>query len=489
MPTTSESGEFLRKLETGFRAADVAPTDSIICAVSGGPDSTALFLGAQRLRHASKSLTVAHFNHRTRGVESDGDEEFVRNLCAEYDVNLHLGHAPTVKRDLDEGTARNQRYAFFARVADDISADAVILAHTIDDQAETVLLRITRGTGVRGAGAMRPHRSMRIPSGRNINVARPMLSITRTEAVEFLESVGVTARHDSSNDDWRRYARNRIRHRVLPELQEINPNATLAIARFAEVIGANAEMIDEIADDALNVAKTEHPDTFERARVAELHPVVQAAVLARMHRSLAGSDSQLDQIHISKIFELITSGKSSSYDLPDGVVFRSDHQHIRFVRRGDDVVDIVPYPKPIAGTLRFSVPGSVNLGDGYRIDAGLEPPPDNLSGTPYNEAWLTPTVALDTSLVVRNRRSTDRFQPLGMSQDVNLSDFLINAKIPAAWRDRIPLVIAPSEDRIAWLPGIRLSEWAKLRAGDGKALRLRLVRDEPKVSTRDANPR
>ena len=485
MPPNSDSGGFLRKLEQGFVDARISPNHSIICAVSGGPDSTALVLAVHRAKHFYSDLVVAHFNHRARGEESDGDEEFVRQLCRDKGITLRVGRAPFATEDIDENSARRERYAFLAETADATNADAIVVAHNLEDQAETVLLRVARGSGVRGAGGMSPSRSITTPSGRKVNVARPMLAISRTEAVAFLDSSNVTARHDSSNDDWSKYARNRIRHRVMPELRELNPNATSAISRFAEILRSNIDFVEELAVEAMQSAETEQPHTLARKCVTQLHPVVQAEVLRRAYRSVAGPDSQLDQNHMVKLSALIAEGKSSSYDLPGGVSFQSDHEHVSFYSRDDCRPDLAPYPGPISGIELLPLPGSVEIGDGYRIEATMSSATDEFDSDSSYETWLAPELSEAGYLEIRNRQSSDRFNPLGMRRDVNLNDFLINSKIPASWRDRIPLVVSPSGRRIAWLPGIRHSEWAKLQPEHEAALRLRMLSNRSPGETVD----
>ena len=485
MPTISDSGGFLRKLEQGFVDARISPNHAIVCAVSGGPDSTALVLAAHLARHLYADLVVAHFNHRARGEESDADEEFVRRLCRDKGITLHVGKAPRATEYVDENSARRERYGFLAETADATNADAIVVAHTLEDQAETVLLRLTRGAGIRGAGGMRPSRSIATPSGRKVNVARPMLGISRTEAVGFLDSSDVTARHDSSNDDWSKYARNRIRHRVMPELREMNPNADSAISRFAEILRSNIDFVEELAVEAMRSASTGQPHTLARTRVAHLHPVVQAELLRRVYRSVAGPDSQLDQGQLFILSALIGGGKSSSYDLPGGVSFQSDHENVSFYRRDANRPDLAPYPGPISDAMLLSIPGSVDIGDGYRIEAAMSQITRELGNDPPNEAWLAPELSEAGCLEIRNRQSSDRFNPLGMSQDVGLNDFLINSKIPAPWRDRIPLVVSPADGRIAWLAGIRPSEWAKLQPKHESALHLRMSSDSSQTETVD----
>ena len=483
MPPKSDSGGFLRTLEEGFKTAGITPNHSIICAVSGGPDSTALVLGALRLPHLYESLVVAHFNHRARGEESDGDEEFVRQLCLNNGIPLHVGRAEKASTELDENSARKDRYSFLVETADTINADAIVVAHTIEDQAETVLLRIVRGTGIRGAGGMRHSRSITTPSGRDIKLARPMLGTSRSKVIDFLNSSLIDARHDSSNDNWSKYARNRIRHRVMPELQAINPNSITAMSRFAAILQSNVDLVETLADAAIEAANTGEPNTLLRRCVAELHPVVQAEVLGRLFRSVAVPEAQLDQEHVVRLLALIREGKSSSYHLPGDVLFKSDHEHLSIYRRDDKQPDLSPYPMPFHGTKQLPIPGAIDIGDGYRIAASIsEIGSEPISDSPH-EAWLMPELAEFGFLEIRNRKSADRFNPLGMSEDVKLNDFLINSKIVASWRDRIPIVVSPAEGRIVWLPGVRPSDWAKLQPNHETALQIRMFNDRSNGKT------
>ena len=477
MPSISESGGFLRKLEEGFEAAGIKRKHSIICAVSGGPDSTALVLGAMRLPRFDGALVAAHFNHLARGDESDGDEEFVRQLCLNNGIPIRVGRASKVSTEIDENSARQDRYSFFAETADEVNADAIVVAHTIEDQAETVLMRIVRGAGIRGAGAMSHSRSINTPSGRNIKLARPMLDTSRSQVVEFLESAHIGARHDSSNDNWVKYARNRIRHRVIPELRAINPDTNSAISRFAAILRSNVNLVETLADEAMESASTGNPYTLIRRRVAALHTVVQAEVLGRLFRSVAVPDAQMDQDHVARLLALIREGKSASYHLPGDALFVTDHEHLSIYRRNEEKPDLSPYPKPLLNTKQLPIPGAIDIGNDFRIAAELSNIESEFAEASSYEAWLAPELADLGFLEIRNRKSADRFNPLGMKNDVKLSDFLINSKIAASWRDRIPLVVSPMDGRIVWLPGIRPSEWAKLQPNHETALHLRLFAD------------
>ena len=472
MPRHTNNHDFLRKLDEGISVTGISTTHSIICAISGGTDSTALLLGLKHLEKRYQSLTAAHFNHRARGQESDDDEKFVRQMCADAGIPLRVGRSNRQIERLDENSAREDRYHFLTKTADELTADAIAVAHTSEDQAETVLFRLARGTGVRGASAMRPSRTLQTPSNRSINLARPMLKTTHKEAEEYLHSLGVTARQDASNQEWNTYARNRIRHRVIPELQAINPQAITAIARFGEILQLNLDLVKQLADHTLDRSATKYPNTYHRTTIASSHPVIAAEALSTVYRTTSGSQAQLEQHHIDKLLELISTGKSAHYHLPDSIIFWTNHEHIGMTRSDSFPEDPVPYPQPFQRPIPLPVPGNATLGNGYTITSKISPLPADYQRANDGQAWLRLDLFQSKALSIRNRQPCDRFNPLGMNQNVDLSKFLINSKVAASWRDRIPLVISPDNERIVWLPGIRIADWAKVSPTDQTALHL-----------------
>ena len=189
----------------------VRPGDSVVCALSGGADSVALLFALYLLREKWEiTLSAAHFNHGLRGEESDRDEEFVRALCLHYEIPLQVGRGQVVagKKGL-EASAREARYAFF-----DSLPGKIATAHTADDNAETVLMHMVRGTGLKGLGGITPN------TGKLI---RPMLTVTRQEVLAFLQTYHLRYITDSSNEEDL-FLRNRLRHYVMPLLQQENPS-------------------------------------------------------------------------------------------------------------------------------------------------------------------------------------------------------------------------------------------------------------------------
>lgn len=232
----------LNKITAFSRDTLIKAGDHIICAVSGGADSMALLWSLYLLKEKlGIRLSAAHFNHHLRGEESDADEAFVREFCCRYDIPLYVGHGCVTAGEKGlEAAAREARYAFFATLDGKIAT-----AHTADDNAETVIMHLIRGTGLKGLGGITPCRGG--------NVIRPMLTVTRREVLALLEEYYISYRVDSSNetDD---FFRNRVRHHVMPLLLEENPRL---VENFSDMI--RSLRADEMSLELLSQAGQEMP--------------------------------------------------------------------------------------------------------------------------------------------------------------------------------------------------------------------------------------
>ena len=293
----------LNKLRKLLRQYDmVAPGDHVICAVSGGADSVALLFGMYLLREKlGITLSAAHFNHHLRGEESDRDENFVRTFCDRYDIPLAVGSAQVVpgKKGL-EAAAREARYAFFATLEGKIAT-----AHTADDNAETVLMHLVRGTGLRGLGGISPI---------NGNIIRPMLTVTRQEVLAFLEEYCLTYVEDSSNagDD---FLRNRLRHRVMPLLKEENPRLAENVSQMAMGLRQDADVL-ESADTLPTVTQLQAMPSALRSRT-----------VSRFLKE--NGVSEPERSHICAVEALIFSEKPSAMtNLPGGVTIAREYDQL-----------------------------------------------------------------------------------------------------------------------------------------------------------------
>ncbi len=291
----------LIKLEAFIRRMElIQPGDRVVCAVSGGADSMALLFAMYLLKEKLNiQVEAAHFNHNLRGAESDGDETFVREFCHRFDIPLHVGSAQvTAGQKGLEAAARDARYAFL-----DTLPGKIATAHTAGDNAETVLMHMIRGTGLKGLGGIAPIRG---------RIIRPMLSITRQEVLAFLEEYHISYREDSSNATDA-YLRNRIRHQVMPILESENP-------KLAENLSAMALRLrqDEVA---LAAQAAEQP--MEVAALRQLPSAIRSRVLEKFLKESGVKEPEAE--HISLAESLIFSEKPSARaQFPGGVtVWRS----------------------------------------------------------------------------------------------------------------------------------------------------------------------
>lgn len=309
---------FERRVCGALRQACALDADApIVLAVSGGADSMAL-LTALRHDRANSRVHVAHLNHGLRGAESDADAAFVATACDAAGVPCTIDTADFTAAAAMEERARRERYAFLERVAQATGARCVATAHHADDQAETVLHHVIRGSGLRGAAGMKPARPIR--RGCDILLVRPMLDMTREQIRDYLRQRGVLHREDSSNHRTDR-TRNRIRHRVLPMLEaELNPNARRALARLASVARWTNDFLDDAAKRAMSPALVESQPgqiVLNTTVLAEEPPIVRIAVAMRALRRLGVGEQRLRFEHLRAVAELMTTERSRrSTELP-----------------------------------------------------------------------------------------------------------------------------------------------------------------------------
>ena len=387
----------LNKLSRFFRAQQLAPGSTLICAVSGGADSMALLFGMYLLREKLQlKVEAAHFNHNLRPGECDRDEAHVRSFCVGYGIPLHAGSAMVVqgKKGL-EAAAREARYRFF-----DTLPGYVATAHTANDNAETVLLHLIRGTGLKGLGGIAPVRG---------RILRPMLDVTRDEVLAFLTEYSVPFIHDSSNDSDA-FLRNRIRSRVMPLLYRENP-------RLAQSLSSMALHLRE--DEAALESLTPSAEALSVAHLRTLPPALRSRALANFLRQSGVREPE--KAHIALAESLVFSDNPSARaGFPGGVTIGREYDRLTPVE-ADVSIPVTPLP----------CPGSVELpGVGLRVTCS---PATALESTP-----TCFTVPSGTGLYIRSRLSGDRLSLSGGSK--SLKKLMIDRKIPAAQRPAIPVV-------------------------------------------------
>jgi len=485
----SESTDPVRHLHRNvalmMEGARLSPGGLLVVAVSGGPDSLALLHALDHLREdLGLRLHVAHLDHGLRGDASIADAEFVVKTCGKLGIGLTVDRAdvPSVikRRRLSlEEAAREVRFAFLARVAKEQRADAIALGHTADDQAETVLMRILRGTGITGLRGM-GSRSQRVVAGVEVVLLRPLLGVDRRSTEEYCRALELRPRRDESNLSPK-MTRNRVRTELLPLMEHYNPAVREALIRLSRSAAQDAAYIDAETDTVWRQLARRVPGgvALDKTALLESCPALQSSLLRRAVLGVKGDLRNIDLSHIDDIARLADGPAGRSLDLPGGVQLSVGYSDVTLVRSGD-APESLP---PLGGPHELATSGETEL-PGWTVSARLldrsasieSTGPDNASDEAIGREH-TAYLDLDTlggRLCVRSRIDGDRFQPLGMSHAKKLQDFMVNSKIPRGLRDRVPLAV--SSKGIAWVVGWRIAEWAKVRDGGGRCLELRFQR-------------
>ncbi|NQW18180.1 MAG: tRNA lysidine(34) synthetase TilS [Chloroflexi bacterium] len=467
-------------LREGLVTCGITVGETLLCAVSGGPDSMAMLTAMVNLRESSNEkipeFVVAHFNHRLRGPESEGDARYVSDFCNEHEIICEIGTGDVADYAKShpggvELASRKMRYNFLRDAAQRHGASSIATAHTRDDQAETILLHIVRGSGLAGLRGIQQRGHVpgaEISDG--LALVRPMLVVAKSETDAYCKAAGIRPRHDSSNDDLS-FARNRIRHRVLPELRELNPSVAEALIRLGTAAGADHDALEAVVDDEWDVATHQHGAVILPLAVLNNAPLAIATRIIQRAYAEFGPDPRhtLETVHIQAILKATRGGGGSSIELPDGVVVAIEYENAMMIR-GPKPIDYQYLP--IDAPMTLDVPGNLDLAPVSTLFTSLTEPPVDTSSTPVSIAYLdAPTENMP--LTVRNWIEGDRFQPLGMTGEKKLSDFFIDNKVPRDWRRRIPLVLI--DDRIAWVAGYRIADWAKVTSDTNICIRLELT--------------
>ncbi len=469
-PLASFSTAFIEKVETALGLSGFDYSLPIVVAFSGGPDSTAALLALACISRKTTGFTLiaAHFNHRMRGDESYRDVLHVRSVCDNLGLPLIEGSgdvpsAARVARLSLEEAARLMRYRFLANSVESSSAQGVITGHTRDDQSETVLMNALRGTGVRGLSGMRHRKTLRLEKSPPLEVMRPMLGIKHTECEAACESVGVPFLTDASNFDGR-FERNRIRHELLPLAEDIRPGASAAIARIAETASSALESIEYALAIAGPVVQPYYgASSVEREALRKMPDALRVFALMRIWEHATSVFTGIEFLHIKKMSEIVASAKNTRIDLPGGYAFIASNKRVYITDKDwrEPVVPQCPCPDAIPD-MPFSIGEVVELPGGFTIGSALEPPPKDPHSSSSAVAHLDAS-ACSPPMKIRARSPGDLFTPLGMKTPVRIQDFFVGAHVPAAMRDRVPLV--EFSRGIGWVAGWRIADWAKMNSG------------------------
>lgn len=451
-------------LETLRRYRMLELGEGVVVGVSGGPDSLALLHALLSLREEWQLRLVAvHVHHGLRGAEADGDADFVKGFCMSHEIPFYLFEMDIPAMAEASGASfemegRTARYEAFERVAAEEGCSKIAVAQNMNDQCETLLMRLFRGTGLKGLGGIKPVREGRI--------IRPLLEVSRAEIEAYCSAQGLVPRMDPTNAQPA-YARNRIRLEVLPYLEaHFNPQVIQALSRTAAVLREDEALLERVALEALETRRLKSDGNgleegcgMDLNRFESLEPALQK----RLVRQLAGEASggvltNFNQVHTEAVLELVSSREGSKVIRAGALEVRRVYDAL-WMRMADDSSREM---KMDAG----AVQGLSGVEAGWLIQVEML----------TRDQWLAirsqghsgeamdlekPGIAVDLEKIqgrlhVRQRMPGDRFRPFGMKVSKKLKRFMIDEKIPEALRHKIPLIC--DENRIIWVYGYRMSE-------------------------------
>ena len=453
----------------------------LLVAVSGGPDSLALLYALQSLQHElGLAVHVAHLNHRLRGEDSAADADFVAQTCAKLGVDcmVEAMDVPAFQREQRmslEEAAREARYRFLAHVAEQGGTDAVALGHTSDDQVETVLMNVIRGSGLRGLRGMRPVSKQRI-AGSDLTLFRPLLNLPKQDTIAYCEALHLTPRADESNRSME-MTRNRIRLELLPLLRDMNPAFGDAILRLARNANEALAVVERAVDAAWSEAVTQEGESIriDRKRFRELDVALRSHLVIRALSHVKGDTQGIERVHVEDTVKAVLDAPGSQTPLPSGLRLIVEQRSAHIYAEDDAFAATSFDASPLA------VPGVTTVG-GWRISTErIKIASENrpFEGDQYSTRKFVERFGRGvdvSSVAVRSRVPGDRFQPLGMSGSKKLKDFMIDEKIPNSLRDSVPLIV--TSRGIAWVVGWRIAEWAKVDDDDRECLEIRVERAE-----------
>jgi tRNA(Ile)-lysidine synthase len=463
-----------RRVLRGLRRRELLNDDErVAIALSGGSDSVALVWLVHEMASAGL-VTVAglvHLNHGLRGGESNGDEAFCRSLSARlgWPIDVERIDAAAIARagsQSVETAGRVARYRFFEAAAGRLRAGVVMTGHTLDDQAETVLLRLLRGAGTRGLAGVRPRRGPFV---------RPLLEVRRAELRAYLDARGESFRDDSSNQDLS-IPRNRIRHELMPVIGHLAPGAVRALARAAALARDDEDYLQKVAIEAARSlvlsdgtrgvpqGPAGSSSGIDCGTFAALHPALGRRVVRELLLEVAPG-SAFTVRHIEAVRELAAADKSNGHlDLP-GLVVERRAGVLSISRRVSEpppaqdpagrrrrLTDAVPFQRPL------EVPGAVDMPEaGVSIAASLRAGHAGEAPGLDKRVAMLQASSLELPLAVRTRRPGDRFRPLGAPGRRKLQDLLVDRKVPREAREIVPLVV-DAAGRIVWVVGVAIAE-------------------------------
>jgi tRNA(Ile)-lysidine synthase len=424
--------------------------DGVVIGLSGGADSVSLISVMKELEHIFDiRLYAVHVNHGIRGDEADGDEDFVRELCESLGVELF-----TFKRDIPaeaerlsisvEEAGRRARYELFNEVLKKVNANKIAVAHNMNDNTETVLMHLFRGTGIKGLGGIAPVRD---------NIIRPLIEVKRSEIEEYCEYNGLSYRTDSTNFE-EEYTRNKVRLKLIPWLEDnLNPSVCEALNKFSNLMRDEDDYLNREAESEYERCKTDYDKAaLDVNRLRSLDPVLGRRVVRLLFAEYVKSLKDISSEHIRQVFALAQKRSGSSINLPYELVARIEYDKLILEKNTNDAGGYcyelklneelyIPETDCFAVICdkKKEIKGKIIYTNRFRCDI------------------------IKARLTLRTRREGDKIYLNGIGGNKKLKKLFGEMKISRTERDRVPLLALDSE--ILWVGGLKTSD--KYRSEDG----------------------
>ena len=446
--------------------------DKILVALSGGPDSVCLLHILHRLKEPfNLKLGAIHINHMLRGEEADNDEKYIIKLCDELGINHYVKRIDIeyVARDTNvslEVAGRNERYKAFEEIKEKYEYNKIAVAHNANDQAETVLMRIMRGTGLEGLTGIKAKRAD--------GIIRPILCLNREEIEEYCEKNNLNPRIDASNYE-RIYSRNKVRLDILPYMKEnFNKDIIDTLNRMTLLLQKDNEFIEEYSNKCYNIYCENYGEKIKVSKnlfETEMDSII-TRVLIRVFKEISNSYQNFEMKHIYEVVNLAKKSTGKKLNLTNKIICENLYGDIIFSKEDK------PKEKIEDNEVKINKDDIFNkvIFDDYTIRFEVVENKNKVEFSKNNLIKLFDYDNIEKEIIIRYRKDGDKITPLGMNGSKKLKDIFIDLKIPREKRDTIPIVCF--DDNISWVVGYKTSQLFKVTKNTNKILKITFDRKE-----------
>lgn len=443
-------------LNTIQREMLIQKGDKVLVAFSGGPDSSCLLhLLFSLQKELDIELYTAHLNHQIRGVDAHTDALFAYEESKTLGIPCFLKsvNVPQIaeqERMTVEEAARKARYEMLFDLKEKLNLDKIAVAHNLDDQAETVLMRIMRGTGLNGLKGMSYKRAD--------GVIRPLMDIKRHEIEEYCVQKNVRTTLDKTNEE-EEYTRNKIRLQLLPHIEEnYSSNIKEILSRMANTLREDSDYIDNIARELYGNLGQKHEGyaiKFDLESIENVPAPIQKRIIKEAYADLLGSAEGLEAIHLDDATKLIQNEKSETkINLPKGIIAEKKGYNFYVTQKAIEVKTInFEYKIPMNGSIEIPELGII-IETKIMSKDRCKLLPTRINAKAFD------LDAMEGDLIVRNRQPGDKIRPLGLGGTKKLKDIFIDKKIPREERETVPII--SDQSKIIWIVGHEMAEDAKI---------------------------